>query len=548
MRSVLFMATYPINNPMHGGQIRSNAIFNELLNNKFRCAFFSIFDQNGYPDFVSDDVYWSNPTTDKQLMSLSERNLRSDIGSSMIVLENKELYLKFKEKFIKFKPDLVILEQPWLWPLLKAILAETALEVLIIYSSQNIEQKLAFDLSKNRGDDDPFFVCKSVKEIEDELALVAAGIICVSSHDARYFSQYNKNILVAPNGVWPVSESRESVYWKNRLQNLNFSLFVGSAHLPNAQGFVEMLSPDVSFLQPNERIIVAGGVKNLLVETDFFNRYSKFNFSRIELLGEIDTNSLASLVSLARCIILPITSGGGTNLKTAEAMYSRKGIVATTMAFRGFEQFIEYQNVKIADNSADFRNSIVYFLRNPVIHYFSMQQNASLESLNWRSALSNVPVFVRSVASYFHREKSVIFSVDFKPLAGWYQYEVDSGMLWASSKIAVLHSKVLSLNGAIKFTCKIRAYRKNRPKVLVEVFSARGFLCSADVGNGFVDIEFFLNEADVFENILEIYFKTSELTSPSLDGGSDSRFLGVGIKDIFCISTNEECYFFNCGV
>jgi hypothetical protein len=54
-------------------------------------------------------------------------------------------------------------------------------------------------------------------------------------------------------------------------------------------------------------------------------------------------------------ILLPIAYGGGTNLKTAEALVSGRPVVASIESFRGYEDYIKSPLVKIAETNLDFK-------------------------------------------------------------------------------------------------------------------------------------------------------------------------------------------------
>jgi hypothetical protein len=69
-----------------------------------------------------------------------------------------------------------------------------------------------------------------------------------------------------------------------------------------------------------------------------------------------DVKNLSLLLSDA--ILLPIVAGGGTNLKTAEALLAGKKIIATSKAFRGFEKFMQDDYVSIVDRPEDYRDAL----------------------------------------------------------------------------------------------------------------------------------------------------------------------------------------------
>jgi hypothetical protein len=57
-------------------------------------------------------------------------------------------------------------------------------------------------------------------------------------------------------------------------------------------------------------------------------------------------------------VLLPINYGGGSNVKTAEAISAGCKIVATPHAFRGFEAFKTGTNIALADTSEEFCSAL----------------------------------------------------------------------------------------------------------------------------------------------------------------------------------------------
>jgi hypothetical protein len=80
------------------------------------------------------------------------------------------------------------------------------------------------------------------------------------------------------------------------------------------------------------------------------------------LVSGANDAELQSLIEDSRGIILPIIGGGGSNLKTAEALISNKSIIATTFAFRGYEKYIQNDNIYIANTKEEFIDKIKLLL------------------------------------------------------------------------------------------------------------------------------------------------------------------------------------------
>ena len=95
-------------------------------------------------------------------------------------------------------------------------------------------------------------------------------------------------------------------------------------------------------------------------------------------------------MELADVVMLPIVEGGGTNIKTAEALYNRKPVVTTSFALRGYEQFKHWRNVRLADRPGDFRDLLAQALRSEP-EQLKSADIAQLDTLLWSSTLQRLP-------------------------------------------------------------------------------------------------------------------------------------------------------------
>ncbi|WP_430682348.1 glycosyltransferase [Mesorhizobium australafricanum] len=323
---------------------------------------------------------------------MARRKWRSDVATAEFVAASR-FHRREIAKFLDgFRPDVIALEQCWLWPALREYVETCTPEARfsIVYCSQNVEQELmAQEAMMSGAEVDPWSVQRAV-EIESDLAAKADLVVAVSEQDAAYFRKLNPGVVVAANGIWPREMPAGLDHWASRLAGLRTALFVASGHPPNANGFLEMTAPDLGFLSPAERIVVVGGVAGQIQSDPRFLRSADLNNARIELLGVQDGPTLSALIEFADVVMLPIVDGGGTNIKTAEALYNRKPIVATSFAFRGYEHFRHWQNVRLADNPADFQDSLVKALRSEaaVLKSTEIEQ---LDTLLWTETLQRLP-------------------------------------------------------------------------------------------------------------------------------------------------------------
>lgn len=111
------------------------------------------------------------------------------------------------------------------------------------------------------------------------------------------------------------------------------------------------------------------------------------------MAGVVSQPCLEGLLNGANCIVLPLTQGGGTNLKTAEALWAGKHIVATTVAMRGFERFIGARGVHLADDSATFKRALRVAMESEPLR-LSEQEIDERRSVLWENCLDSLTVLI----------------------------------------------------------------------------------------------------------------------------------------------------------
>jgi len=88
-------------------------------------------------------------------------------------------------------------------------------------------------------------------------------------------------------------------------------------------------------------------------------------------------------------MLLPITEGGGSNLKTAEAILANKKVVTTSHALRSFEWFKDFPNVWVADTKQKFQDSITKAIKTPFVERTAAQKKQT-QKVKWESCLADL--------------------------------------------------------------------------------------------------------------------------------------------------------------
>ncbi|MER2268924.1 hypothetical protein [Methylobacterium oxalidis] len=538
----LSLATYPISVPRHGGQIRVNALHRVLRERGWVTAHIAVYDQAAQPDEPESEFLF--PLTLPFQIDIARREGRPDVDAADFLLEAPGQWLRFCQVLDGFRPDIVSCEQPWLWPAVRRYLEQRpGIDVKILYSSQNVEAHLIANVTASCSPEGRARLSARTAEIEIDMVARADAIMVVSQGDHDHFAQSGKPILLAPNGVWSGAPASSLDYWRRNLTLYSTMLFVGSGHPPNAIGFSEMLGPRLSYLAPDERIIVVGTVAGLLDRTPGYSDWYGLNAARLIVAGSQDEGGLSTLLALAGGIVLPITMGGGTNLKTAEALYNRKRIVATSIAMRGYENFADFPGLTICDEPEAFKQAVRACLAatgGPLT--YTLEQLEQLDGLLWSSTLRRVGPFLsllldgrtRAGAPQERPEVSAAEAVasSLAPLlfSGWYDAE-PSGV-WSKEAVAIL--RVETKPGEplpTRVRCLLTGMAaKGRPQQ-IEIFCPSGLKASLTYRfrGRRIEAAFDVGEDDVdaFGN-LEIYFQVDRVASPrDLGRSPDDRKLGV---------------------
>lgn len=399
MKTLQFIS-YPITEPQHGGQLRCSALKTALSSAGFETASISIFDAAHYQDFSGDDML-----VPSGLFNYYVADHPWDLMLSAVIANNPELYPKFVEKVARINADCYIFEHPWLWPLMRKVLTDQPdLVRPIVYSSHNIEfdlvRSIMCKITPELNAHDQWLVNYTF-ELEKELCERADLVICCTLHDMEFY-QANFKVKQAcwfSNGINPphtISPATAAKY-AERYKGLHIASFVGSAHPPNADGLEDMLGKCWGFLPPDCRLAIVGGVADLLRQRIDNIVFKSLNASRSDMLGRVPQEDLDAILARSELIVLPITTGGGSNLKTAEALISGKPILATRLAFRGYDEFASFPGVYLTDDPGEFRKKLREILPGAKPLERTQEQQKQTEKVLWKNILKDYPGRIRQI-------------------------------------------------------------------------------------------------------------------------------------------------------
>ncbi|MEJ0072819.1 MAG: glycosyltransferase [Candidatus Saccharibacteria bacterium] len=391
-KKILVLSTYPIKNPQHGGQKRTYAIVDAYRQHFAQVRHSAVFFRPFYAEHEADDIPLGRDSEHKVMSS----PLTGDVVCGEAIFEDGVVKRKMTSLLRSFAPDIIHIEQPFPYLGLKPLLKELQLSPRLVFGSQNIEAPMKREILEGAHVEEAQIrqAEKLITDLEAELSRASDLVVACTPSDLEAHKRMGaKHVVLAPNGVSrPHIDPQAVRYWQDKFQDMGVNrkiLFVGSAHPPNWTGFLQMVGKGLGFLPYDARIIAAGSI------SDYFEREVNADAPDIDdatfwlrafATGRLSEDRLAALITLGDVILLPITEGGGSNLKTAEAILADKKVVATSHALRSFEWFKDFPNVWVADTKPTFIRSIQAAL--DASHAARSAQQAKLaHQVEWQQCL-----------------------------------------------------------------------------------------------------------------------------------------------------------------
>lgn len=383
---ILILAPWPFRTPRNGGQLRADAIVRAYKSSGFSVRTASIFDRGRTQthDVWPDDIPFMQGVIDIMQRAPTKRE-SSELKVWEAVAAAQDSFAAFSELVRTFKPNAIQFEEPFLWPVIRRLRADGLLrDVPIIHSSHNFETTAWRDL-QIAGAKVSAATLREIAEVEQDIALHCESIVTVSEHDALEFRALGAaNVNVALNGTSFVPTSSKVSLIDAFLAQAPYALFVSSRHPPNAHGLVELAASSSNCLLKSGEVLIAGTVGTSVRNARRFKHAQKI-LSRSRYLGWIADDLRDGLYERSRVVLLPKTLGGGSNLKTAEALASGRPIVATSLAMRGFESFSGLPGITIADEANGFWSAVNCHLETP--WQPPLRDATTMATLTWNECL-----------------------------------------------------------------------------------------------------------------------------------------------------------------
>lgn len=395
-KKVLIISTYPVVDAQHGGQKRVEALIKSYRRHGFEVRSTAIFRKDFYPDWGEYDIPLEKPSEQPDPISM----YTTDIWAGKMLLEDSNAQSAMRQQLTEFNPDIIQIEQMFPYYGLESLLEATGWNGKLVYSSHNLEYELKESIiaNVNAPSADIKAVIQDIKNKEKELVKNADMVIACTEHDVGVYKEWGaQNIVLAQNGIHARAGNHSHAEgWRTKYRERGVEkiiLYIGSAHPPNLLGYEKMVGYGLGFLPADTRLLFVGGVADIVRQAlESQPNYIRVAFGlRAEFIGRVSEDDIAALLTIADTIILPITEGGGSNLKTAEAILADAKVVATDYALRSYESYMNLPNLYVANNKSDFCGAIRQAIAADKRERTSEEQSLA-SKVKWESVLNEAAI------------------------------------------------------------------------------------------------------------------------------------------------------------
>jgi hypothetical protein len=234
------------------------------------------------------------------------------------IMQDRKILKKLLSIIAEYKNDIILITGANLYPLIKYVVDFGFFNGKLIYDSHG-------KADSNNA---------QWLEAEQFFRTYAHCIISTNKLDHDVLGSKSK---IFRSGSFPLTYKPNSI-WENKLNNYtpNYA-FVAS---DNDINFAS-INKFIPLVPPNINVLLVGSICNRIVNTPH----------NIIKLGFLSDEELEALMMQVDGMVMPMTiNDGGINVKTAEAIVSKKAAIGTKEAFSGFEDFLQSPGIFCCDS------------------------------------------------------------------------------------------------------------------------------------------------------------------------------------------------------
>lgn len=297
-----------------------------------------------------------------------------------------------------FRPQLVVLEEPWLHEYLAALPGGE----VIVFDAHDVQGHLRVAMARGstglQGVKQNLAARRS-RLIEESLVRNSTQVWTCSSEDLRSFSAMygvTAPMVVVPNAVdvsyyeqvrGHAAEHSSPAACRTMLFVANFS------YAPNAEAgeiLVERIFPELIARDPNWRLVLVGSSPTpRMFEASAAD-------SRILVTGVVP--DVRSYLSEADVIVVPLKRGGGTRIKILEAFASLRPVVGSAKGAEGIDAR-DGVHLLIAEEPSEFVDAVLSLASNDSLRTRLVNAAFTLvqASYSWETTARTVESAVRAM-------------------------------------------------------------------------------------------------------------------------------------------------------
>jgi len=256
--------------------------------------------------------------------------------------------------------SVVILEQAFLIDTIEQVVNN--LGASLVYSCENIEYRLRADLERfeylwKR----PLDRADRVRELEQKAATRAAVVTAICLTDQQLLlEEFGVESVLVPNGSSIADRGLAAGASTTRAGEPVDFVMAGSSYWPNLEGFASIANPSLAFLPPTTRIHIAGSMSTEVLKWRDIDRRHSINASRIVRRGFLEMHELVATMQSSLAVLVPVFTGEGSNLKSADALACGRPVIMTERATRGYEDVLaeDDEGVTVVADATEFRQAM----------------------------------------------------------------------------------------------------------------------------------------------------------------------------------------------
>jgi hypothetical protein len=394
LAKILQITTYPIDYPDHGGKLRSFHI-RKALRSRFTVETLT------FTLGAGDSIEGLNVCLDHDsCMQLLKNGNLTDWGINTYLETRPDLTRRVLEAVRAYAPDVLLVEQPFMWPLVDEMLRQHIVpaDIFVVYSSHNNEYALKKGIYESifQGAELESNLSR-VAQIEQAIAARSDLSLAVTETDIDHLKTLapDTDVLFYRNGHQGLGDTPAVARWRQKFKDYKRNwVFVGSWHPPNYEGLYALVTGGINDMPSNElQLWVFGNAgPGLLTAYGLDAKHLK----NMSIEGPAEADEINSAIAAATGVALPVWGGGGSNLKTAQALLSGKAVAGSNYSFRGFEGYMEQPGVFLFETAAELVRGM------GSLQVESAYSRPDTErDLKWENLLSDLP---QKIETYFSRK------------------------------------------------------------------------------------------------------------------------------------------------